>query len=910
MSLGKKIKAGVLSFIMAVGSFLPVAFPTIINAQEARPVLNVAVKGSGSVWLNEGENETRTEITQTFPYNMVVTPGSSIMLECSGDTLVVQEIDFNGEILDLDYSSKNISYEFQMPKDDTDIQVVFGPDESNSEELNLPSDRQFELNDEEMAAIEQYQSDDYETSRPIREKMVKKYGLKDYVDEEYFLTQSFFDDYGVYGATCGGMMILNPKARADFKPESADISLLANGNVSNFIEHFWYYSGGFMSAGTWDVTAPGLGTNLAFCAHGIWAPPTNNTVTDIPTIQNNENMRKALYYGYNGPQNKLGRYSQAQQIIFTSDLVSMANIGTCISKEIGGGWIWDGYVASLWNQLQSWPSPPANYKAYLANTYGSGINWQGITTPYQPLAFGRFEETGHLAIVKRSSNPEMVNGNNCYSLLGAEYTLYSDSNCTNVVRVFRLKDGNGSSQVYDGPYETKFGTYYLKETKAAPGYALDPTIHTVKVEANGQFHPGGMPNWLDFIVEDKPQSAPASLLLKKVDSQTGLNKPQGQGSLSGAEFTFRFYAGEKPNLNGPATRTWIMKTDTNGEIRLQDSYKVSGDAFYKNSAGAPAIPLGTVTVQETKAPEGYFLNDQIQVIRITGGGTGEHVSSYSVPTLKEQVNELILSKKQLGTNTAIPETVFIWTKPDGSITELKTDNSGQIRLIGMTNGTHKLKEKEAMPGYELNPNEFVFEVNSSGIVSKTTLDGKDMAFNQGTVSGKAAELIVYDKPSDYDLKLIKVNEKDKQLPGAEFTLYEDENCTKPIATKVTDSSGVITFNEIKDRTNYWFKETKAPEGYRIPVDSNGKQQIYKLYAESNSAQATFDFYVNNTKYTVANTTGGVHLEDQNGRKVVSITVVNYTTSKLPDTGSNGTLILLGVGLTAFACWIALNKKKN
>lgn len=225
-------------------------------------------------------------------------------------------------------------------------------------------------------------------------------------------------------------------------------------------------------------------------------------------------------------------------------------------------------------------------------------------------------------------------------------------------------------------------------------------------------------------------------------------------------------------------------------------------------------------------------------------------------------------------------------------------------MTGLATGVHKLKEKSVMPGYELNPNEFSFEVAANGITAKTDTSGKNMTFTAGTTTGKSYQLTVEDGLENYDLKLIKVNEHDKLLPGAEFTLYSDAACTKVVAKKTTDASGILIFDEIKDRTDYWFKETKAPDGYRIPVDSNGNVHVYKLRAESTPAKGQFDFYVDGTKYT-ANNTSGV-----NGDKVVSITVVNYTTSKLPETGSNGTLLLLGAGLAAVAGYFALKKRKT
>ena len=41
--------------------------------------------------------------------------------------------------------------------------------------------------------------------------------------------------------------------------------------------------------------------------------------------------------------------------------------------------------------------------------------------------------------------------------------------------------------------------------------------------------------------------------------------------------------------------------------KLSDAYKVSGDAFYTQNEKS-VLPLGTLTVEETKASDGYLLD--------------------------------------------------------------------------------------------------------------------------------------------------------------------------------------------------------------------------------------------------------------------------------------------------------------
>ncbi len=118
-------------------------------------------------------------------------------------------------------------------------------------------------------------------------------------------------------------------------------------------------------------------------------------------------------------------------------------------------------------------------------------------------------------------------------------------------------------------------------------------------------------------VSDTPKVTDTLIEFFKIDMETQKDNPQGNTSLAGAEFTWKYYAGfyNKDNLPAEATRTWVTKTiaetDSDGTThyitKLADTYKVSGDSFYMQD-GKAVLPLGTLTVEETKAPNGYLLD--------------------------------------------------------------------------------------------------------------------------------------------------------------------------------------------------------------------------------------------------------------------------------------------------------------
>lgn len=117
----------------------------------------------------------------------------------------------------------------------------------------------------------------------------------------------------------------------------------------------------------------------------------------------------------------------------------------------------------------------------------------------------------------------------------------------------------------------------------------------------------------------------------------------GNASLAGAEFTFRYYDGQyatvaEAEASGASTRTWVFKTNEKGRIRImEESLKVSGDNLFYNSMGQITLPVGTLLIQETKAPEGYLIDPTVYVRNITPDGTLEAVNSYNAPVVQEQV---------------------------------------------------------------------------------------------------------------------------------------------------------------------------------------------------------------------------------------------------------------------------------
>ena len=213
---------------------------------------------------------------------------------------------------------------------------------------------------------------------------------------------------------------------------------------------------------------------------------------------------------------------------------------------------------------------------------------------------------GGIRLTKESASPDISEGNPLYSIEGAVYGVYSDASCTKLVTKLTV-DEDGKAEYWG----LSPATYYVKEITAPEGFFLDTSVHKVTV-------PGG--SYVNVTVEDVPAGDPAVVMVGKYDgektySELDGNMPQGSASLAGAEFTIEYYdtldyddydslkeAGVEP------TRSWVIKTDDSGYARLSESYLVSGDElFYFN--GQVQIPRGTLVMYESKAPEGYILNE-------------------------------------------------------------------------------------------------------------------------------------------------------------------------------------------------------------------------------------------------------------------------------------------------------------
>lgn len=164
------------------------------------------------------------------------------------------------------------------------------------------------------------------------------------------------------------------------------------------------------------------------------------------------------------------------------------------------------------------------------------------------------------------------------------------------------------------------------------------------------------------------------------------------------------------------------------------------------------------------------------------------------------------------------------------------------------------------------------------------------------------------KTCSYSFDLVKTDNSNKLLAGAQFELYTNKNCTDKVALVkdgddyrvasatekattnftsaviVSNDTSKITVNGLKGETSYWLKEIKAPKGY------NELEEPYEFTMGANNMSAT----LNGTQWG----DGGVH-------------VINNAGTVLPSTGGMGTTVfyVVGGGLMAVAVVLLVTKKR-
>lgn len=523
-------------------------------------------------------------------------------------------------------------------------------------------------------------------------------------------------------------------------------------------------------------------------------------------------LRKALYYLYGGPGykayvEKYGYFGFSGKMVKADEYCMSHCIAAYFYLENNNAFIGlsDEQIRGLKQKaanIRSLPEPPEYFNAFIFNTSGSRQVMGGTGKAL----------TGSVEIYKKSGQPEWTDGSACYSLEGAVFGLFEPGKDTPSYRITTNRDGYGRAD------NVRIGKYEIRELESPEGYVLDYEKKNIVVENN---------QVSTYSCTDEAYYYPAELILQKADADTG--KPAGQGSavLSDALFTVRFYPGyydmDPAEAGVKAARTWVMKSDSQGRVILSEKAKVSGDPFYQTASGENVLPLGTVTFEETEAPEGYLLNEEVIVRQVTVSGSGQTDTVFQYPEILDQVIrghiKIVKFREDADSEqeqkSPLPGIRFrITSKTTGKTTVIETDENGCASTDrnseggrnGLVYDTYTISEENAPEGF-MPVDDFEVTIDEEGEILYYILENKQI-FSP--------------------VKLIKKDSTTgKVIPaaGAEFELLDAEKNPLTMTahypsgmeshTFSTDENGCFILPEKLPVGIYYFREITAPEGYLL-----------------------------------------------------------------------------------------------
>ena len=459
------------------------------------------------------------------------------------------------------------------------------------------------------------------------------------------------------------------------------------------------------------------------------------------------------------------------------------------------------------------------------------IGWSaGLgTVPYQRCGATWVIQTAprnitvNVTLDKSNGNPAMTQGNAaCYAqdLSGAIYGVYSDAALTNEVGRITT-DANGHGEL-NGIVVQRNAVLYTKELIAPRGFNLDSQVYRHAFTTNGETY--------NVQSTDQPLNDPLRITLNKVSADG--NVVANPASLEGAEFTIKYYAGQYTTDTLPTTptRTWILKTvqAASGNYRayLDNEHFVSGDPFYLDG-GIPTLPLGTITVEETKAPEGYTL--QNKMLSAGGQEVANGIALFNITEDNQHVAAVVggneytvvegvvrggleIQKKDADTNENVGVATFQIVNKNNYDVVARNENgdvvataaAGQTLPYTITTdangywksndaflpaGDYELVEVSAPAGYYLNTNPKPFEIKDNKTI--VGIDYED------------AKIVI---------DVAKVDEHGNNVSGAILQVIEKD--TGNVVFAYTTGNKPVDISEyVEGGKKYILRESEAPFGF-------------------------------------------------------------------------------------------------
>ena len=409
--------------------------------------------------------------------------------------------------------------------------------------------------------------------------------------------------------------------------------------------------------------------------------------------------------------------------------------------------------------------------------------WYKVTEQEPPTGYAIKEATQEVYIKSGTGKVLTFENIPLSALVVWKYDSVTGEAVSNAVfQVKYLGGTSGTGGTVIGTYKTsangsftvtglKEGTYIVEELSSDSGHVIDSAPQTAYISGKQQ-------DVVQLYFGNSPKGA---LLVKKIDSVT--HKP-----LSNVEFMVTTADG---SVVGDANGKYV--TDSAG------SFTVSG-----------INPGTTLVVKETRARDGYLLDNAPQTATVKAGQT------VTLEFRNQPQGSLIINKlSSADKKTPLEGVLFQITYSDGSFVDngalsskglYRTDKNGQIILSGIT-GTVVVTEVETIKGYRID------DASRSQTIEVRANDTQQLWF--------------YNAPTSRIL-LHKVDKATgKGISGAVFLLYDGNH--NPIGEYVTDQAGYIYADEGLTDGRYYLREIKAAQGYVLDPEL---KTIYVRYGST------------------------------------------------------------------------------
>lgn len=408
-------------------------------------------------------------------------------------------------------------------------------------------------------------------------------------------------------------------------------------------------------------------------------------------------------------------------------------------------------------------------------------------------------------LTKTSANVSITNGDSGYSLAGAVYKIYNSSG-TEVASITTDSSGKGSSSA-----KLKNGTYTAVESKAPPGYALDTTRHTVRI------------NNADATLNVSDVPLIKTVTLTKTSADVSITNGNSNYSLAGAVYNVYVANGDPNHDYSKDTVVATFTTGANGKAVLSRTLK----------------PNTRYAIKERTAPKGYVLDKEVHTFFLTYDSNTMDVVDDPTKirlTVRKKDSETNASTAQGNASLEGAQYKISYTNGGKKIEEVITTNAaGSATLRGLPIGvTVTVQEITAPAGYKLDsrvhtyvtttktekieydlePEDFTEDVFKGHIqiTKQIEMFGADAQLEQG------AEYQVYLKSAG-SYANAKDTERDYLVTGA-----EGKATTKDLPY------GTYTLHQIKGVPGREFKDLD------VDVHENGKTYEVTLTNELKYAQ--------------------------------------------------------------------------